>query len=296
MSDQSAQPGSVVLCATCGVEHAEAVRTCAICADERQWVPATGQSWTSLRELREAGHRVQTEELETDLYGLKVEPAVGIGQQAHLVVTPHGSVLWDVLPFIDRTAVDRIRAFGPVLAITSSHPHMFGVQSAWSHALEQAPILVCEPLLDWVQRPDAAIIGWRGRHEIAPGLVLHELGGHFVGSSVLHWAAGAEQRGVLLSSDTIHGNPDGHTVTFMRSYPNRIPLSAALVQRIAAGVADMPFERIYDNFGRGPKRDAAAAVQRSAERYIRWVRGDFDADTCIGLPAPGLVPLNRPGH
>jgi hypothetical protein len=266
----------VVLCATCGVEHVEPAGTCAICADDRQWVPADGQVWTSLRELRESGHRVQIDELEPDLYGLRVEPGVGIGQQAHLVVTPHGSVLWDVPPFIDRTAVDQVRAHGPVLAITPSHPHMFGVQSAWSHALEQAPILVCEPLMGWVQRPDAAITPWRGRHELAPGLVLHELGGHFVGSSVLHWTAGAGGRGVLLSSDTIHGNPDGRTVTFMRSYPNRIPLSATVVQRLAGDVGDLRVERIYDNFGRGPKADAAAAVQRSGERYAGWVRGDFD--------------------
>ncbi|MDE3130718.1 MAG: hydrolase [Acidobacteriota bacterium] len=264
------------MCATCGVEHAEATGTCVICADERQWIPAAGQVWTSLRELRDTGHRVVIEELEPGLQGLRVEPSVGIGQQAHLVVTPRGSVLWDVPPFIDRPAVDRIRAHAPVLAIVASHPHMFGVQSAWSHALEQAPILVCEPLLDWVQRPDAAISSWRGRHELAPGLVLYELGGHFTGSSVLHWAAGAAGRGVLLSSDTIHGNPDGASVTFMRSYPNRIPLSGAVVERLAAGVAALPFDRLYDNFGRGPRRDAAAAVQRSAERYSAWVRGDFD--------------------
>ena len=276
MSSSEFQPGSVLQCATCGVEHAEATGTCRIWADERQWVPAKGQIWTSLRELRESGHRIQIVELEPDLHGVTVEPSVAIGQQAHLIVTPHGSVLWDVPPFIDRAAVDRIRSFGPVLAITASHPHMFGVQSAWSHALEQAPILVSELQMEWVRRPDAAISAWRGEHEIAPGLVLRELGGHFRGSSVLHWAAGAGGRGVLLSSDTIHGNPDGATVTFMRSYPNRIPLSAPVVARLAAGVADLTFERIYDNFGRGPKRDAAAAVQRSAERYIGWIRGDFD--------------------
>lgn len=279
MSAEGIHPGSVIQCATCGVEHVEAAGICRICADERQWVPSDGQIWTSLRELREAGHRIRITELEPGLHGVRVEPSVGIGQQAHLVVTPQGSVLWDVPPFIDRAAVDQIRGHGPVLAITSSHPHMFGVQSAWSHALEQAPILVCEPLMEWVQRPDAAITTWSGEREIAPGVVLRELGGHFRGSSVLHWSDGAEGGGALLSSDTIHGNPDGSTVTFMRSYPNRIPLSAAVVARLAAGVADLPFQRIYDNFGRGPKHDAAAAVQRSAERYIGWVRGDFDDRT-----------------
>jgi hypothetical protein len=268
--------GSVVLCATCGVEHVEPAGTCAICADERQWVPAEGQVWTSLRELREAGHRVQFDELEPGVLGLKVSPSVGIGQQAHLISTSGGTVVWDVPPFLDRPAVDRIHALGPVLAIVASHPHMFGVQSAWSHALEQAPILVCEPLLDWVQRPDVAITPWRGRHEIAPGLTLHELGGHFIGSSVLHWSSAADGRGVLFSSDTIHGNPDGRSVTFMRSYPNRIPLSAAVVERMAGDLAGLAFERMYDNFGGGPKREAAAAIQRSARRHVGWVRGDFD--------------------
>ena len=38
-------------CATCAVEHAERAEVCAICADERQWVPATGQAWTTLEEM-----------------------------------------------------------------------------------------------------------------------------------------------------------------------------------------------------------------------------------------------------
>lgn len=276
MSASAIQPGSVVLCATCGVEHAQPSGTCAICADERQWVPASGQVWTSLRELRERGHRVLIDAREPDLLELTVDPAVGIGQHCFVVSTPSGSVIWDVPPFIDRPAVDRIHALGPVLAIVASHPHMFGVQSAWSHALGQAPILVCEPLLEWVARPDAAITPWRGRHELAPGLVLHELGGHFQGSSVLHWAAGAGGAGVLLSSDTIHANPDRQTVTFMRSYPNRIPLPAAVVARLAAAVRPLAFSRLYDNFGRGPSEDASAAVQRSAQRYIAWLTGAHD--------------------
>ncbi len=276
MAEIDLHPGSVVLCATCGVEHAVASGTCEICADERQYMPPGGQVWTSLRELRRRGHRVTVAECEPELLSLVVTPEVGIGQHCFVVSTPQGSVIWDVPPFIDRPAVDRIHALGPVLAIVASHPHMFGVQSAWSHALGQAPILVCEPMLEWVRRPDAAITPWRGSLELASGLVLHELGGHFAGSSVLHWAAGAAGGGVLLSSDTIHGNPDGKTVTFMRSYPNRIPLSAPVVARLAAMVADLTFDRLYDNFGHGPSHGAAAAVERSAQRYVSWVRGDFD--------------------
>lgn len=267
---------TVWLCATCGVEHAEPVGTCVICADERQWVPADGQRWTTLTELAAAGHHVRVAELEPDLLGLTVEPKVGIGQQSHLVTTASGSLLWDLADYVDDAAVDRIRECGPVLAIASSHPHMFGLQVEWSRALGGVPVLVCEPQLEWVQRPDRVIEPWRERVELAPGLTLLEVGGHFAGSSVLHWEAGADGRGVLLSSDTIHANPDRATVTFLRSYPNRIPLSPAVVERITSTVEPLGFDRLYDNFGRTLDGDAAGAVRRSADRYIGWVTGAYD--------------------
>jgi glyoxylase-like metal-dependent hydrolase (beta-lactamase superfamily II) len=264
------------ICETCGVEHAEITDVCAICADERQWVPADGQRWTTLDQLASEGRRTHVRELEADLFGITVEPKVGIGQQAHLVRTAAGNVLWDPTGYVDDGAVRRLSELGEVIAITSSHPHMFGAQVEWSRALGGAPVLVCEPDLRWVARPDAAIRPWDGSHELARGLTLIRLGGHFPGSSVIHWPAGADGRGVLLASDTIQANPDRASATFMRSYPNRIPLSGAVVERLARAVQDLRFDRLYDNFGRSLDTDAAVAVRRSADRYVGWVRGDFD--------------------
>jgi len=36
------------------------------------------------------------------------------------------------------------------------------------------------------------------------------------------------------------------------------------------------FDRLYDNFGGAVRSEAAEWVRRSADRYISWVRGDFD--------------------
>ena len=264
------------ICQTCGVEHAEAVEFCRICADERQWVPAAGQGWTTLEELAAAGHRALVRELEPDLFGVTVEPRVGIGQQSHLVRTPAGNLLWDPTGYLDDEAVRRIRALGDVVAIAASHPHMFGVQAEWSRALGGAPVLVAEPDLGWVARPDPAIRPWTGELELVPGVVLVQLGEHFPGSTVVHWAAGAGGAGVLLGSDTIQSNPDRASVTFMRSYPNRIPLSAPVVERVTQGVERLSFDRLYDNFGGTIDADARAVVRRSADRYVGWVRGEFD--------------------
>ena len=266
----------MLICRTCGVEHAEAVEVCAICADERQWVPASGQEWTTLEELAAAGRRTELRELEPDLFGLTVEPVVGIGQQAHLVVTPSGSLLWDPPGYLDDEGVANVRERGEVVAIASSHPHMFGIQVEWSRALGDPPVLVSAPDREWVARPDRVISEWTAPLEVLPGVTLLQPGGHFPGSAVVHWASGAGGRGVLLGGDTIQANPDRKSATFMRSYPNRIPLSAAVVERVTASVEQVPFDRLYDNFGKTIDSDARAVVRRSADRYKGWVRGDFD--------------------
>jgi hypothetical protein len=266
----------VVICQTCGVEHADELEVCAICSDERQWVPAEGQQWTTLEELASAGHRTALRELEDDLFGLTVEPGVGIAQQAHLVVTPNGNLLWDPPGYLDEAGIRRVQERGVVAAIASSHPHMFGVQVEWSRALGGVPVLVSEPDAPWIARPDDVIRTWTGVLEVVPGLTLHQLGGHFAGSAVAHWAAGAGGRGVLLSGDTIQANPDRASTTMMRSYPNRIPLSAAVVERVTRAVESLPFDRLYDNFGHLIAADARAVVRRSADRYIGWISGNFD--------------------
>jgi hypothetical protein len=266
----------VWICATCGVEHADDQGVCPICADERQWVPADGQQWIRLDDLAEDGHRIKLRALEPGLLELTADPKVGIGQSAFVVGGESGTVLWDPPGFVDDETVTRIRAIGEVLAISSSHPHMFGAQLEWSRRLGNAPVLVSEPNRRWVSRTGPGVRSHGNRHEIAPGLTLHRFGGHFPGSTVLHWEHGAGGRGVLLSSDTIHANPDRATVTFLRSYPNRIPLSAAVVERITSAAEQLEFDRLYDNFARGIDRDARCAVRRSADRYIAWVRGDYD--------------------
>ena len=264
------------ICATCAVEHAERVEVCAICADERQWVPAEGQRWTTLEDLAAERRRVEVTELEPDLFGITATPKAGIGQTAKLVRTPSGNLLWDPIGFVDAEGVARVRELGGAAAIVASHPHMFGVQVEWSGALGGVPVLVAEADREWVARPDPVIETWSGTVEVLPGITLTQPGGHFPGSAVAHWSAGADGRGVLLSGDTVFANPDRTSVAFLRSYPNHIPLSAAVVERVTRALEEFAFDRLYGNFAIRIDVDARAVVRRSADRHIGWVRGDFD--------------------
>ena len=128
---------------------------------------------------------------------------------------------------------------------------------------------------DWLGVRPGALELWDGTVSPVTGVTVSRAGGHFPGSTVVHWT-GADGQGVLLAGDTIYVNPDLATAGFMRSYPNRIPLSAAVVRRIAEHVRRYDYERLYSNFEDRIASGAKAAVEYSAQRHIRWVNGDFD--------------------
>lgn len=239
-------------------------------------MPAGGQMWVSLGQLAAEGRRIVVEELEPGLLEVHCLPGVGIGHRSKLICTPSGNLLWDPPGFIDEAGIVAVRARGTVAAIAASHPHMFGVQVEWSRALDDAPVLVARPDLDWVARRDPVIESWSGDLEVLPGVTLAQPGGHFPGSAVAYWGGGAKGLGVLLSGDTVLPNPDRASVAFMRSYPNRIPLSAAVVDRVATDLERFDFDRIYGNFADVIESDAKAVLRRSADRHMGWVRGDFD--------------------
>lgn len=264
------------LCRTCGVEHDSAPDVCAICADERQWVPRSGQQWVTLDELSAEGMHVESGVVEDGLVELHATPALGIGQYSKLVCTAAGNVLWDPIGFTDADAVSAVAAHGDVVAIVASHPHMFGAQVQWSHLLGDVPVYVNSADADWVMRADPVIQWWSGALQVVPSVSIVQVGGHFPGSAVACWRDGAEGRGVLLAGDTIFPNRDGRTVGFMRSYPNLIPLSATVVQRMARTLDVLEFDRIYGLFVNVIDSDGKACVRRSAERYAAWVRGSYD--------------------
>lgn len=266
----------LTLCAACGVEAADPLPSvCPICEDERQFVPRGGQVWTTTGELAESGRRVSLDEVEPGLHSLRVEPRTGIGQTCYLVRTSSGNVLFDVPPYLDDEAVAAVAGLGGIDAIVASHPHMHGLQVAWSEAFAGARILVARRDRSWVQRPSPHVREFEDEAEVLRGVRVRRVGGHFPGSCVVSFEA-RDGALVLLGSDSISPVAREGWVTFMRSFPNYLPLSAGAVRGIAQRVADLPVERIYGSFGQRTRQDGARAIAESAERYAEWVSGVHD--------------------
>ncbi|MGI8713921.1 MAG: hypothetical protein ACR2NR_12245 [Solirubrobacteraceae bacterium] len=272
-------PSQTWICPGCGANYPPAAsppQRCPVCEDERQWVPPGGQRWTSMEQLATEGSRTEVRELEPGLIGIGAIPDVGVGQRGVVICTPAGNLLWDPPAFIDEAAIDAVRRAGGLRAVSSSHPHMYGALVDWSHAFE-AEILLPEDDLGWLQRPDPRVRSWAGSLAVAPGVTLVQCGGHFPGSAIVHWAAGAEGRGALVTGDTILVTPGEDRLTFGWSAPNRLPLSERAVRAVIDAVAPYRFDRIYCGWWtRVLRADAERALQRSAERYIQCLRGEQD--------------------
>ena len=265
------------ICRACGTSFPDGdspPARCPICEDERQFVPGSGQAWTTGEDLA-MGHANLWRRHEPNLFEIRTRPDFAIGQRAFLLRTPEGNILWDCIALLDNATKEIVQALGGLKAIAISHPHFYTTVQDWAGAFD-APVYLHTRDREWVVRPDPRLTFWDGdAHEIGDGLTLLRLGGHFPGGTVLHWADGAEGRGVLLSGDIVQVAADTRRVSFMWSYPNMLPLSAKTVRRIGAALEPWAFDRIYGAFaGKQVMHDAKAAVAQSAARYVALLNGE----------------------
>ncbi|HEX4553304.1 MAG TPA: MBL fold metallo-hydrolase [Xanthobacteraceae bacterium] len=270
------------ICTACGVQYPPSDKPparCTICEEERQYVPPTGQSWTTLTSLAARNFNAWRQ-YEPGVIGIGTQPAFAIGQRALLICTPHGNVLWDCISMLDAATVTLIKGLGGLTAIGISHPHFYSTMVEWSRAFGDVPIHLHAADRQWIMRPDPAIRPWDGETlEILPDVTMIRGGGHFPGGSMLHWAKGAGGRGVLCSSDIATVTADRKFLTFMWSYPNFIPLPAAAVEGVAAALAPFRFDTIYGHyFDRVIPAGAKEVLKKSVARYVAAIGNNTRQD------------------
>jgi glyoxylase-like metal-dependent hydrolase (beta-lactamase superfamily II) len=264
------------ICTACGTQFADIPApppACPICDDERQFVPEAGQHWTDMAFIG-LRHTIAWKKEAEGLHGLEISPSFGIGQRAFFIEGPEGNILWDCLSLVDEASLARIRAAGGLTAIAISHPHFYSAMIEWSTACGGVPIYLHADDSEWVQRPHSALRSWTGETLPIGQATVIRCGGHFSGSSVLHcpWLEGGQ--GALFTGDTMQVGPDRKYVSFMRSYPNLIPLNAKQVTAIVDAVRPYRFDALYGAFaGRTIRSKGRDAVETSLDRYIRSIEG-----------------------
>ena len=270
------------ICTACGMQYAESEKPpaqCLICEEERQYVSPRGQTWTTLDALAQS-HMNSLREYEPGVTGIGA--GFAIGQRALLLRTSGGNVLWDCVATLDAATVSAIKGLGGIQAIAISHPHFYTTMVEWAHAFG-CHIHLNAADRQWIMRPDPAIYLWEGDTlKLWDGVTLIRCGGHFEGGTVLHWQekknVGANGRGqvsgIVCSGDILTVATDRKWLSFMRSYPNFIPLSAREVAHIGQAMAPFSFDTLYGHyFDRVIPKGAKLVLEKSVERYIAAVEG-----------------------
>ena len=265
------------ICVQCGTQFGETAQppsSCPICEDERQFVRHAGQEWTMLDRLAR-GHHNRIGDEAPHLLGIGTEPEFAIGQRALLLQSPGGNLLWDCISLLDDETIAEVSARGGIRAIAISHPHFYSSMIEWAERFD-AKIFLHAANREWAMRRSPRIQFWEGTtFSLWDDLTLINCGGHFEGGAVLHWPAasrGRGSKGALLTGDIITVVQDRRYVSFMRSYPNLIPLGPPAIRRIVERIEPFSLDQIYGGWWQANVlSDAKAAVTRSAERYLRAI-------------------------
>lgn len=261
------------ICETCGTQYADSAAPpdrCVVCEDERQYVGWNGQRWTTHDALAEK-YRLRIEEDE-GLLGIGLPADFAIPQRALLLPTGAGNVLWECVSLVTDEAVAALRARGGVDLMAISHPHFYTSMVEWSEALGGVPILLHEADRDWVQRPAKHIRFWSGDTlNLSADVTLLRVGGHFDGSTALHWKRGP-RGATLLPGDALQVVLDRRHVTFMYSYPNYMPMKPSDVRHMRTLLDGYGFDDVFGyTWNRNIIGGAREAVDTSFQRYLSAV-------------------------
>ncbi|RDL33171.1 Uncharacterized protein BP5553_08610 [Venustampulla echinocandica] len=308
----------LLICSTCGTQFdtpasSSQLTSCLICDDPRQYVPPSGQSFTTLSELRAANPQNKHEVISGDdrFLSLCTEPRVGIGQRAILIKTPVGNVLWDCITYLDSATVEWINSLGGLGAIVISHPHYYTTHLLWAEAFD-CPVYVSSEDKEWLCRLDDPSKP-RRRFIADPeldieikgqktGIKILKLGGHFPGSLV------CLAYGRLLIADTLMTTPAGlgdwshgpgagtgrpkgmNSYSFMWSYPNMIPLSPEELEVMWAVLKKHAFSSTHGAFGQdlidgyggseAPVKKRVLESMQIQTRRMGWTDHAILSETC----------------
>jgi len=258
-----------LICTTCGTQYNTAVSLnaeCTICKDDRQYVPESGQSWTTLDELQN-DYGVIVKQLHDNLYEIKSSPAFAIGQRALLVLTPQGNILWDCIALINEPIIELIKSKGGLKAIAFSHPHYYTTMNEWAKIFN-CPVYIHKKDEQWIFNRGNHISLWNDTEKkLWEGMTLINIGGHFPGSSILH-VPFLSKEGTILIGDTFYISPSKKHAAVMYSYPNRIPLPVQEVQRIQKQMFNIKFDTIHGFYDyQNIYSDAKQMIQDSLAKY-----------------------------
>ncbi len=232
---------------------------CIVCSDVRNALPPDRFEFLGVEAV---GARLTNHHYEAmpGIYGVFCKPNFGLGATGWLIQHPAGNVAYEAAPFYHPDALAFLESLGGVATLASSHPHGFG--ALWQLQEHFDPTLVIHK--EGVKYTKAFRVTWPADdvHELAPGLTMHYVGGHYDGHCVMYDA----HRKALFAGDAlkIDFHPDGRprAISCHKGYHYEIPLSHGELRHYRGVFAELDFTHVFTPFesAAGVTRDHALAL------------------------------------
>jgi len=252
---------------------------CTLCSDVRNALPPDG--WDFAEPARVSGAvRTRWKEFTPGIWGFWCEPRYGLAGTGWLILRDDGNAAFEAAPFYHDDALGQIERLGGVRVLGSSHPHGYG--ALWQIQERFDPELVIHREDIRYTKAFRVTTVADDLHEVAPGLTLHHVGGHYEGQCVLY----DEDHRALFAGDSLKfGDFDDagrvRALSCHKGYHYHIPLSKDELRTYRRVYERLPFERAFTPFEYAPNvaRDDALAL------FDRLVAGS---------PTTQEFPMERP--
>jgi len=223
---------------------------CPVCTDTRNALPDDGWDFRTEADAR-AMFTNHWKEVEPGLWGFWAEPKLGLGSTGWLIQREDGNIAFEGCPYYQPDAIDKIHELGGISVLAASHPHGYG--ALWQLQREFDPVLTIHKGDIPYSKAFRVNCPADDVHEIAPGLTLHHVGGHYEGHSVLY----DERRRALFCGDSlkIEFDADGVTpvaISCHKAFHYKIPLTRGELAKYVEVFSALPFRTALTPFEYAP--------------------------------------------
>ena len=239
-------------CENCGFwqAHFAPPPGCPVCEDVRNDLPEDGWSFVHEDEARARFDGTVTEVAE-GFFEARTTPHLGLAGAGWLTVRDGVAVAFEAAPYYSGAMLDALAAAGGIDVLAASHVHGYG--ALWQLQDRFAPDTLAIHKDDLnltkafrVNRPFDDTL------EIAPGMTLRHVGGHYDGQAVLH----DEAAGRLFSGDVfkVDQNEDGsvRALSCHKAFHKQIPMTEGELARYRDVLAPLAFTEVCTPFERAP--------------------------------------------
>lgn len=261
-------PLSWFACANCGFwQRHFAPPDCPVCSDVRNDLPEDG--WHFLPEAEvAASHSGEGHEISPGLWAFTTTPALGLAGTGWLIVRPGGNIAFEAAPYYSDAMLAQIEALGGITFLAASHAHGYGALFQLQRRFDPAIVAIQKEDLG-MTKAFRVTVPYDDALELAPGYVLHQVGGHYEGQACLHDAPGRR----LFCGDMFKIDQDAcgrsTAISSHKAFHKDIPLTHSELQRYRDVIAPLAFDAVLTPFEFAPEVNHTVAIAALNEGLAR---------------------------